>query len=511
MGYTALMETVGRVNDILNAKSILNWDARTQMPPGGAETRGKQVATLAVIARDMLVADSTRSQLDAAEREVAGLPDDSLEKAVVAQVREAVEYHARIPAELLRKRTELGSVGQTVWEEARDKSDYALFAPVLEHTIMLNREMAEVIGYEDHPYDALMYRFEPGETVRTLEPLFDRLREALLPLVRAVVERPAPRFDFLERDYPEDQQFRFALTMAEKVGYDLNRGRLDKTVHPFEVSFTRNDVRITTRFSRSYLPMSLFGALHEAGHALYEQGVDEAYTRTPMATDLVGLYAVGGVSFGAHESQSRLWENHVGRARAFWDIHFADAQAAFPEQLADVTAEEFWRGVNRCRPNLIRVESDELTYDFHIMLRCDIERRLIDGSLKVSELPEAWNAKIKEYLGLDVPNDRLGVLQDVHWSSGQIGTFCNYTIGNVMAAQLFAQASKDETIAAGLAAGNYAPLRDYMVENVHRHGRRYGRNELLERATGRALDPEPYISYLTAKYSDLYGLPGRLN
>jgi carboxypeptidase Taq len=371
--------------------------------------------------------------------------------------------------------------------------------------------MAEAIGYEEHPYDALMYRFEPGETVRTLEPLFARLREGLLPLLRAIKDRPAPRTDFLERDYPEAQQYAFARTMAETVGYDFERGRLDKTVHPFEISFTRNDVRITTRFSRNYLPSSLFGALHEAGHALYEQGVDPAYTRTPLATDLVGLYAVGGVSFGAHESQSRLWENHVGRARAFWDIHFADARAAFPEQLGDVTAEEFWRGINRCRPGFIRVEADELTYDFHIMLRCDIERQLIDGSLSVDDLPEAWNARIKDDLGLDVPNDRLGVLQDVHWSSGQIGTFCNYTIGNVMAGQLYAEASKDKAIAAGIASGDYAPLRAYMVENVHRHGRRYTRNQLLEKATGRALDPEPYIAHLTAKYSELYGLPGRLD
>lgn len=511
MGYTELLEVMGRVNDVLNAKSILSWDARTQMPPGGAETRAKQEATLAVIAHGLLVDDSTRSVLDKAESEVASRPDDSVEKAIVAQVREAIDYHRRIPAALLQKRTELGSAGQAVWAKARAESDYASFAPLLKETVALNREMAEAIGYEDHPYDALMYRFEPGETVKTLEPLFARLREGLLPLVRAIMEKPAPRTDFLERDYPEDQQFAFALTMAEKVGYDLKRGRLDSTVHPFEISFTRNDVRITTRFSRNYLGSSLFGALHEAGHALYEQGVDPAYTRTPLATDLVGLYAVGGVSFGAHESQSRLWENHVGRAKAFWDIHFADAQAAFPEQLKDVTAEEFWRGVNRSKPGLIRVESDELTYDFHIMLRCDIERQLVDGSLSVDDLPEAWNAKIKEYLGLDVPNDRLGVLQDVHWSSGQIGTFCNYTIGNVMAGQLYAEASKDNTIAAGIASGDYAPLRGYMVENVHRHGRRFSRDELLVKATGRTLDPEPYIAHLTAKYSELYGLPGRLN
>ena len=366
--------------------------------------------------------------------------------------------------------------------------------------------MAEAIGYEEHPYDALMYRFEPGETVATLKPLFDRLREALIPLVKAIGEKEQPRFDFLERFYPVDKQHEFALSMAQKVGYDLNRGRLDTTLHPFEVSFTRNDVRITTRFNERYMAASLFGALHEAGHALYEQGVDPAYTRTPFATDLVGLYAVGGVSFGAHESQSRLWENQVGRSREFWQVNFAEAQKFYPEQLADVTAEEFFRAVNRSRPGFIRVEADELTYDFHVMLRTDIEAALIDGSLKVKDLPEAWNAKIKEYLGLDVPDDAHGALQDVHWSSGQIGTFCNYTIGNVMAGQLFETASKDAAIAQGLATGNYEPLRAYMVENVHQHGRRFTRDELLVKATGRKLDPEPYIAYLTGKYSELYSL-----
>jgi carboxypeptidase Taq len=285
-------------------------------------------------------------------------------------------------------------VGQDIWARARAAGDFASFAPHLEKTVALNREMAEHIGYDAHPYDALMYRFEPGETIATLKPLFARLREALLPLVRAIADRPAPRVDFLERGYPAEAQMAFGLKMAERIGYDLHRGRLDTTVHPFEVSFTRQDVRITTRVNEHWMPMSLFGSLHEAGHALYEQNVDPAYTRTPLATDLVGLYAVGGVSFGAHESQSRLFENHVGRSREFWELNFAEAQAAYPDQLRDIDAETFWRAINRVQPGFIRVEADELTYDFHIMLRVDIEAALVDGSLAVKDLPEAWNAKI---------------------------------------------------------------------------------------------------------------------
>ena len=506
MGYAAFLERMGEVNDLLCAESLLSWDARTMMPPGGADTRAKQLATLTVLAREHLVADETRRLLEKAETETAGLPEDSVERTMCAQVREAIDYHLRIPAALVHKRAEIGSKGQHIWAKARAESDYQAFVPVLEETIALNREMAEHIGYEEHPYDALMYRFEPGESLRSLQPLFAALREGLLPVVQAIGEKESPRVDFLQRPFPVDRQLEFAMKMAKKLGYDPERGRLDLTVHPFEISFTRNDVRITTRVNDEWMPKSLFGTLHETGHALYEQYCDPAYTRTPFATDLVGLYAVGGVSFGAHESQSRLFENHVGRSREFWDLNFGELHDTFPEQLAGIDTETFWRAINRVEPGFIRVESDELTYDFHIMLRVEIEAALIDGSLSVAELPHAWNAKVKEYLGLDVPSDRLGVLQDVHWSSGQVGTFCNYTIGNVMAGQLFRAANEEATVRHGLAEAEYGPLREWMTEHVHRHGRRYPRDELLERATGSRLDPTDYIGLLTDKYTAVYDL-----
>lgn len=508
MSYAGLIEVTGRVNDFLNAGSVLSWDARTMMPKGGAETRSKQLATLAVAARNLLCSDEMKRALDGAESEVAGKPDDSPEARIVAQVREAIGYHERIPAELLRRKTELGSAAHEVWAEAREKADFSIFAPALTTMVDINREMAEALGYEDHPYDALMYRFEPGTTTTELTKLFGRLREGMIPLIRAIGEAEKPRAEFLYRDFPEDAQMEFALNMAKKIGYDTDRGRLDTTVHPFEVSFTRNDVRITTRVNKNYMPMSLFGALHEAGHAMYEQGVDPAYTRTPLATDLISLYAVGGVSFGAHESQSRLWENHVGRSRGFWKNHMGDIRAAYPGLLDDVSEEEFYLAVNRSEPSFVRVEADELTYDFHVMVRCELEAKMVDGSLNVADLPEAWNATMKDYLGVDVPDDgKQGVLQDVHWSSGQIGTFCNYTIGNIMAAQLFdtATSTKPE-IQTALDNADYAPLRNWLTENVAQHGRRFSRDELLEKATGRTLDPEPYIAHLTKKYSEIYAL-----
>ncbi len=507
MTYAGLIEVTGRVNDFLNASSVLSWDARTMMPKGGAETRSKQLAALTVAARNLLCSDEMKRALDGAEADVAGQPEDSPEARIVAQVREAIGYHERIPADLLRRKTELGAAAHEVWAEAREKADFSIFASALTTMVDINREMAQAIGYTDHPYDALMYRFEPGTTKAGLDVLFARLREGMIPLIRAIAQAEKPRSDFLFRDYPIDGQMTFALQMAKKIGFDTHRGRLDTTVHPFEVSFTRNDVRITTRVNKNYMPMSLFGALHETGHAMYEQGVDPAYTRTPLATDLISLYAVGGVSFGAHESQSRLWENHVGRSRAFWTNHMDDIRAAYPGTLDDVTDEEFYRAVNRSEPSFIRVEADELTYDFHIMLRCELEAKLVDGSLDVGELPEAWNAAMKEYLGVDVPDDANGVLQDVHWSSGQIGTFCNYTIGNIMAAQLFDTATGENPgIQTALDGGDYAPLRSWLTDNIAQHGRRFTRDELLENATGRTLDPEPYIAYLTQKYSSVYAL-----
>lgn len=507
MSYAGLIEATGRVNDFLNAGSVLSWDARTMMPKGGAETRAKQLATLAVAARNLLCSDEMKRALEGAEAEVASKPEDSPEARIVAQVREAIAYHERIPTELLRRKTELGASAHEVWAEAREKSDFSIFAPALTTMVDINREMAQAIGFDAHPYDALMYRFEPGTTHAALTTLFARLREGMIPLVRAIAEAEKPRSEFLFRDYPVDAQMAFALKMAKRIGYDTDRGRLDTTVHPFEVSFTRNDVRITTRVNKNYMPMSLFGALHEAGHAMYEQGVEPAYTRTPLATDLISLYAVGGVSFGAHESQSRLWENHVGRSRAFWANHMSDIRAAYPGTLDDVTDEEFYRAVNRSEPSFIRVEADELTYDFHIMLRCELEARLVDGSLEVADLPEAWNAAMKAYLGVDVPDDANGVLQDVHWSSGQIGTFCNYTIGNIMAAQLFSTATAENPgIQTALDGADYTPLRDWLTDKVAQHGRRFSRDELLEKATGRPLDPEPYIAHLTDKFSDIYAL-----
>jgi len=424
----------------------------------------------------------------------------------VYQAREAYDLARRVPIELMTAIAELKTVSQQTWAEAKAASDFPRFAPYLAKMLDLQRQMADAIGYREHPYDALLLRYEPGMTAARLKALFAALREGLLPLLQHIGDRgDAARADFLDRDYPEDAQRAFALEMAAKFGYDLNRGRLDRAVHPFEISFTRNDVRITTRYNRRYMPAALFGTLHETGHGLYEQGVDPALTRSALTTDLLDLYAVGGASYGAHESQSRLWENLVGRSRGFWRLHFPRLRAFFGEQLADVDAEEFYRAVNRVRPSLIRVEADELTYNFHIMLRVEIEMALIEGSLRVADLPEAWNAAMQKYLGLTPPDDARGALQDIHWSSGLFGSFCTYTVGNVMSAQFYAAAQRDVPgLEASLAVGDYAPLLGWLTENIYRHGRAFSPDELLQRAAGRSLTVEPYLAYLRGKFYDLF-------
>ncbi|WP_201863287.1 carboxypeptidase M32 [Microvirga soli] len=500
--FAALQERIAAVNDVLNATSLLTWDSRTMMPAGGAETRGHQIATLTRVARDLLLAPETEKALDEAERAIDGLPADSAERRMVEQTRHAVEHHRSVPASLIQERAALRTVAQAAWIEARSKSDFSIYEPHLAKTVALSRAYADCIGWSEHPYDAMVSIYEPGETAASLKALFSKLRDGLLPILDAARSRPQPRSDFLFRDFPEEGQRAFGLSLAEKLGYDLRRGRLDTTVHPFEVSFTRNDVRITTRYNRNYLPASMFGTAHEVGHGLYEQGVNPAYTRTTLATDLVGLYAVGGTSFGAHESQSRLWENHIVRSRTFWERNFPDLQRHFPDQLGNVSAEEFYRAVTRVEPGFIRVEADELTYDFHIMLRVDIECALMDGSLQVSDLPGAWNAAIKRDLDLTVPNDAKGVLQDVHWSTGYIGSFPTYTIGNVMGAQVMETLRKQNTsLDASIEAGEYGVLAEELRTRIWQHGRRFMRDELLERESGRRLDPAPYLAYLRDKYA----------
>ena len=500
MSYADFQHRIARINDVLCTLNLLAWDSRTMMPPGGVEARAEQVSTLTMLAREMATSDAMADALEAARDEV-GDGDDARARAVALAARE-IDVLRRIPAEVTREKAALSSRAHSAWVAARAANDFAAYAPTLERMMDLQRRIAEAIG-GDHPYDAMVGQFEPGMTHARLQGIYAELKAALVPLIRRAAAAPQPRHDFMTRAFPIAQQKAFGLKIAEKMGYDMARGRLDDTVHPFEISFTRDDVRITSRFREDWLPGGTFALWHEAGHGMYEQNVAPEHSRTIFATDLVNLYAVGGASFGMHEAQSRMWENRVGRSRQFWALHFDDLRAHFPEQLADVTQDAYWRAVNRVRPDHIRVEADELTYDMHIILRSEIEADLMTGALAVADLPQAWNAKMRETLDIDVPDDTRGVLQDVHWSHGYVGSFPTYTLGNVMSSQLFAAAQARPGVAEGLAAGDYAPLFADMRDNVWSWGRSSTPEETLVRATGRGLDTAPYIADLAAKVDDL--------
>ncbi|MFO7804482.1 MAG: carboxypeptidase M32 [Paracoccaceae bacterium] len=500
---TDLTTRIARLNDVLCAVNALTWDSRTMMPKGGAETRGHQIATLKGMAREMILDPGMRDAVDAALEKTADQDPLDQNRRAAEAVAEAIDHHARLPAELLRAQAEQSTLSGAAWAEARSKSDFSIFRPYLEETVALAREQADALGHGGgHPYDPMVQIFEPGETAESLAAMFTELRDGLLPILDAARSQPKPRTDFLYRDYPETDQQAFAQETARLLGLDADRSRLDTTVHPFEISFTRNDVRITSRWVRNYLPMSIFGSIHEVGHALYELGADPALTRTAHATDMIGLYAVAGTGFGMHESQSRLLENHVGRSPAFWARHYPRLRDTFPDQLADVTEAEFVAAINRVEPGLIRVEADELTYDLHIMLRVQIEMKLMDGSLAVADIPEVWNTAMKDDLGLDVPGDDMGCLQDVHWSSGYIGSFPTYTIGNLTAAQIMAHL--DEThpnVRRDLDEGKTASLRDTLGDLVWRHGRSRSRREILDEIGAAPNDPKAYLQYLSQKFA----------
>jgi carboxypeptidase Taq len=386
-----------------------------------------------------------------------------------------------------------------VWIKARREANFKLFAPALEKNVELNRRIADALGYKDRPYDALLDRTEPGMTTDQLETTFAELNRAIVPLI-ADVARHADAVDdhVLYRGFEPAVQIKYALDLVTKLGYDLERGRQDISTHPFSTSFGPGDVRITTRVSRDFFNECLFGSIHESGHAMYNQGIGDDIDRTPLW---------GGASPGVHESQSRLWENLVGRSLPFWKHFFPSLRSAFPGPLGDVDDEAFFKAVNKSYPSLIRVEADEVTYNMHVLLRFELENELLEGTLKVSDLPEAWNAKVKSYLGITVPNDREGVLQDIHWSSVSFGVFPGYTLGNLIGAQLMEKIRADMPDLDGqFERGEFAQLLGWLHKNVHRHGRKFTPNELLQRATGKPLSAGPWIAYVQKKFGALYGI-----
>lgn len=464
------------------------------MPPGAADARAHQLATLQTLAHERFASDEIGHLLDG----LNGETEEEYDRALVRVTRRDYERETKLSADFVSRLALAKSHAMEAWKQARQDDDFAHFAPHLQTILDLSVEQAEALGYADRRYDALLDEYEPGMTGAEVETAFRDLRASLVPIVQTLLDAEQPDDTFLHQPFDTQRQWTYGLDVIRAFGYDFAHGRQDRSAHPFSTSFSVHDCRITTRIAPEFFSTGLFGTLHECGHALYEQGIDPALDRTPLAA---------GTSLGIHESQSRMWENLVGRSRAFWRWAYPTLQQTFPNAVADVDEEAFYRAINRVRPSLIRVEADEVTYNLHVMLRFEMESSLLDGSLAVQDVPERWNATMEEFLGLRPETDADGCLQDIHWSFGLVGYFPTYTLGNLMSVQLFEAAARDlGDLDAQFSEGTFTPLREWLRENVHQYGRARSAAEILKGATGESLSAEPWLAYVREKFGAVYGV-----
>ena len=487
------------VNDLHAANSVLGWDQSTYMPPGGSDARARQSATLAQLTHEKSIDPAIGQLLDDLRPLEESLPYDDDDASLIRVARREYERLIKVPPAFMGKFYSHSGKTYDVWTKARPANDFKRVASLLEQTLDLSREMADFFPGYEHIADPLIDFADYGMKASTVSAVFADLREQLVPIAQAITAQPPADDTCLHRAYPKDKQTAFFDQVIRAFGYDFERGRCDISPHPFTTNFSINDVRITVRYKENNLGEALFSAMHEAGHALYELGSNPAYEGLPL---------VGGTSAGVHESQSRLWENVVGRSRGFWIFYYPKLQAIFPDQLNDVPLDTFYRAINKVQPSLIRTDADEVTYNLHVMLRFDFELALLEGTLAVRDLPEAWNERFKADIGITPPNDSDGVLQDVHWYGGLIGgSFQGYTLGNILGAQFYAEALKAHPeIPANVAQGKFDVLHGWLKDNIYHLGSKFTAPELIERVTGGPLRIEPYINYLKAKYGELYEL-----
>ena len=494
---TELRERLAEIADLNAAGGLLGWDQQTMMPERAAPQRAEQLGTLGKILHERFTDDAIGRLLDAAA--AGGLEAGSTDAALVRVTRRDWEKARRVPSELAAELARAGALGHAAWVDARERSDFAAFLPALRRNVELKLRYVECFDGYDDPYDVLLDDYEEGMTSAEVNVLFGELRAGLVPLIAAIAERAdAVDASPLHGDFPVEGQRELVGRVLRRLGWSAYGWRLDEAAHPFATSFGPGDVRLTTRYDPAYVGMALYGGIHEFGHGLYESQVDPALARTPLGE---------GVSLGVHESQSRLWENIVGRGRPFAGWLHGQLAEVFPAQFGPVSADAFHRAVNKVQPSLIRVEADEATYGLHIILRFELERAMIAGSVALEDLPEAWNARMREYLGVAVPSDAEGVLQDVHWSGGDIGYFATYALGNLIGAQLWERARGDlPDLDAQLAAGDGSSLREWLGSHVHRFGRTFPPRELVERVVGGPIAVQPFLDYLNAKLRPIYGL-----
>jgi carboxypeptidase Taq len=496
--YDKLCAHTREVALLTSTQSLLGWDERTKLPPAGGDYRAQQMSFLAGVIHKRQTAPEVGEWLtELADGPLAKDPHSEA-GADIVNLRRDYDRKTKLPQSLVEEIAKLSVLGQQLWVEARKANDWPRFRPLLERMVELKRQEAAAVGYDKEPYDALLDEYEPGAKTTEVARALNGLREQLVPLVAEIAassRRPNP--DVLKRRYPIDLQEKFGRHTTEAIGFDFKRGRLDVTDHPFCGGAGPHDIRLTTRYDDS-LAGAFFSTLHEAGHGIYEQG---------LPSDRYGLPTGDAVSLGIHESQSRMWENFVGRSRPFWEHFYPQAQSMFSDALRSVPLDDFYFAVNDVRPSLIRTESDEVTYNLHILIRFELELALVNDQLKVADLPGAWNAKYREYLGIESPTDSDGALQDVHWSGGAIGYFPTYSLGNLYAAQLFEAAGRElDDLHAMFRRGEFLPLRDWLRKNIHSQGRRYPAAELARRVTGEPLSHDALMRHLRGKFGPLYGL-----
>lgn len=494
-----LKSLLAEVDDLGKAASILSWDQQAYMPRGGAPARASQLATLSRLSHEKFTDERVGRLLYELSKETRDLPYDDDTASMIRVLKRDYEKASRLPSTFVAELAEASGLGTTCWAQARAENDWNGFQDHLKRMIELKQREADYLGYHDRMYDALLDSYEPDIKTSQVAEIFDAVRRELVPLVRAIAEH-GDRVDdaVIHRDYDPDKQWELAHEALRAIGYDFDRGRMDRVPHPFCTTFSNHDVRVTNRVIPNFFNSAFFGALHEGGHALYELGSPDKYERTGLA---------GGTSLSVHESQSRMWENLVGRSRAFWRFFFPKFRRTFRKNAAEVDAEKMYRAVSKVQPSYIRVEADEVTYSLHVMLRFEAENQLLENKLKVSELPAWWDEAMSSYLGVTPPDVARGALQDVHWSLGYYGYFPTYSLGTIFSAQLFESARKalgdlDEQFE----RGEMAPLREWLTENIYKHGRKYTLNELATRITGEPLQTRSYIKYLQDKYSEIYEL-----
>jgi carboxypeptidase Taq len=491
-----LRRRLAEVHDVGKTMSLLAWDQRTMMPVKGAAVRAEQLATLSKLAHELFTSDEIGRLLDDLTEYADTLPYESDDASLVRVARRDFDRERRVPADLRTDLTRAAANGYEAWVDARARSDYPAFLPYLERNVELRQRYADCFE-ADEPYDALLEDYEPGMKAAEVREVFDVLKPELIGLVRAVVDHEGIEHSFLSGKFPADRQRALSLAVLERLGFEPDSWRLDTTAHPFASSMSTGDIRLTTRFKEHDVSDALFSTMHEFGHGVYERNVDPALDRTLLCR---------GASMSLHESQSRTWENLVGRSRPFWRFFYPTFQSIFPE-FGGVDEDAFYRAINRVEPSLIRVESDEVTYSLHIILRFELEHELLSGELDLRELPDAWHARMEEYLGVQVPDDARGVLQDTHWSAGSLGYFPTYALGNVISLQIWdrLQAAMPD-VYEQIERGEFGQLREWLRDQLYRHGRKLQPKELIERITGGGLDPGPYLRYLSAKVGDVYGI-----